>query len=125
QTSPVVQALPSSHVAVLLAWAHPVVGLQVSSVQALPSLQSSGAPATHAPSTQVSAPLQTLPSEHDVPSATWAFTQPSVGLQLSVVQTLPSSHDMAVPATQSPATQRSLPLHGLPSAHCGSAVHTG
>ena len=40
--SPVVQALPSSHDALLLTWTHPVAGLQLSSVQGLPSLQLTG-----------------------------------------------------------------------------------
>jgi hypothetical protein len=39
QLSPIVQALPSSHALVLFVWTHPVVGLQLSSVHGLLSLQ--------------------------------------------------------------------------------------
>ena len=39
QVSPRVQALPSSHAAVLLVKTHPVAGTQVSVVHTLPSLQ--------------------------------------------------------------------------------------
>ena len=39
QVSLVVQALPSVHGALLLAYAQPVAGLQASSVQGLPSVQ--------------------------------------------------------------------------------------
>jgi hypothetical protein len=45
----------------------PVAGLQLSVVQGLPSLQSSGVPDVHARSWQVSMPLQRLPSLHWVP----------------------------------------------------------
>src|SRR5207249_2424340 len=49
QASLVVQALPSLHGAVLLVCAQPVDGLQVSSVQRLPSSQLGAAPPTHRP----------------------------------------------------------------------------
>jgi hypothetical protein len=55
------------------AWVHPLTGLQASVVQALPSSQSSGVPAAHTPLWQVSVPLQTVVSAHDVPFATGGF----------------------------------------------------
>ena len=69
---------------------HPVVGLQGSSVHGLESLQLSGAVARQKPDVHCSTPLQTLPSEHEVPSGAGACRQPRVGSQLSVVHTLPS-----------------------------------
>ena len=66
--SPVVQALPSVHAAVLLAWAQPLAGLQESSVQTLPSSQLRGVPPTQVPAlSQVSLVVQKLPSLHAVP----------------------------------------------------------
>jgi hypothetical protein len=58
----VVQALPSSHGAVLLAKAQPKVGLQESSVQGLLSLQTIGDPALHVPPPQVPPLVQAFPS---------------------------------------------------------------
>src|SRR5437899_783008 len=45
----------------------PCTGSHVSVVQGLLSLQLRGAPAVHTPARQVSAPLHTLPSLHEVP----------------------------------------------------------
>jgi len=64
QASPVVQALPSLHGWVLLMNSHPVAGLQVSLVQALPSMQGNGAPPTQVPDAQVSPVVQASPSLH-------------------------------------------------------------
>jgi hypothetical protein len=66
QTSPSGQEVPSAR----SACSQPVTGSQVSLVHAFESSQSSGAPLLQAPAWQVSAPLQTLPSPHAVPSAT-------------------------------------------------------
>jgi hypothetical protein len=75
QVSAPLQALPSLHAVPLLTavFAHPVVVLHESLVQRLLSLQLSAVPAVQAPLWQVSAPLQTLPSEHDVPLVTAGF----------------------------------------------------
>jgi hypothetical protein len=51
-------------------WRQPRVGSHESVVHALLSLQFGLVPATHAPAWQVSFPLHTLPSAHDVPLAT-------------------------------------------------------
>jgi hypothetical protein len=52
QVSLVVQALPSSHGAVLFACVQPVAGLQESVVHTLPSLQSGGGPPAQLPPSQ-------------------------------------------------------------------------
>jgi hypothetical protein len=83
----------------------------------LPSLQTSGVPAVQAPLWHVSAPLQTVASAHEVPLATGVVWHPRVGLQVSVVQTLPSLQTRGVPAVHTPAWQVSSPLQRLPSAH--------
>jgi hypothetical protein len=69
----------------------------------LPSSQLSGAPGVQTPLWQLSAPLQTLPSAHDVPFSTGVFVQPNAGSQESVVQTLESLQLMVVPGVQVPA----------------------
>jgi len=57
-----------------------------------------------------------LPSEHDVPLVTFAFWQPTIGSQVSVVQTLASLQLSAVPEVHTPSWQVSSPLQTLPSA---------
>src|SRR5438105_4328997 len=74
QVSPVVQALPSSQEAVLLAFTHPVALLHESSVQWLPSLQLGAAPPTQTLNAQVSPVVQALPSSQE--AALLAFTHP-------------------------------------------------
>src|SRR5205807_8342832 len=64
QVSAVVQALPSVQGAVFGVFTQPVAGLQVSSVQTLPSLQLRAGPPTQTPPAQVSAVVQALPSLH-------------------------------------------------------------
>jgi hypothetical protein len=61
-TSGAVQVLPSLHGAVLFVLMQPTAGLQVSSVQPLPSLQLGGAPPTHVPPAQVSLVVHAFPS---------------------------------------------------------------
>jgi hypothetical protein len=63
-----VQRFPSSHGPVLFVKTHPVAGLHVSVVQALPSLQTTGEP-PHVPPVQTSPLVQALPSLHPDPSA--------------------------------------------------------
>ena len=69
----------------------------------------------HTPDWQVSAPLQTLASAHDVPFATGVRRQPAFGSQVSVVQGLLSAQLTGVPGWQTPARQTSTPLQRLPS----------
>src|SRR6185369_15937983 len=99
--SPVVHALPSLHGFVLAVKTQPDAGAHASSVQGLPSLQTSGTPPLHEPfaGLQVSTPLQALPSLHTigVPCAqSWSGPQVSTPLHgfrssqsADVVQTLP------------------------------------
>src|SRR5439155_22246408 len=84
QVSFVVHALPSSHGAMLLVCAQPVDGLQVSSVQRLPSSQLGPAPPRHRPPLQASLVVQALPSLQATGLLVW--TQPLVGSQLASVQ---------------------------------------
>src|SRR5437762_14080323 len=83
QVSLVVQALPSSQVAVLLVWTHPVAGLQLSLVQGLPSLQSGAGPPTQRPPPVGSLVVQALPSSPAAASVLSA--QAVVELPLAVV----------------------------------------
>jgi hypothetical protein len=80
-------------------------------------LQSSAIPALQVPAWQVSAPLQALPSAHDVPFATAGYWQPDAGLQVSLVHGLPSVQTSGVPAPHVPPWQVSAPLHAFPSPH--------
>jgi hypothetical protein len=96
---------------------HPVEGLQLSVVHTFPSLQTSAVPAAHTPAWQVSAPLQTFPSEHAVPFATGAVAHPVAGTHESVVHGLASLQTSAVPAVHVPLWQVSAPLQRLVSAH--------
>jgi hypothetical protein len=96
---------------------HPVTGLQLSVVHALPSLQTRGVPPAQKPLWQVSSPLQTLPSVHDEPSASAVCWQPATGSQLSVVHEFESPQARGAPAVHEPLWQVSLPLQTLPSAH--------
>jgi len=113
QVSVGVQALPSSQVLALGVWVHPVVGLHVSSVQGLLSLQVSAVPLAHSPSEQVSPVVQGLPSLQGPSMATKA--QPPVALQLSAVQGSPSTQFSAGPPTQFPASQVSAMVQRSPS----------
>ena len=62
QVSLVVQALPSLQGFVLSTCAQPLAGLQLSSVQRFPSLQSGAGPPTQDPPEQVSLVVQAFPS---------------------------------------------------------------
>jgi hypothetical protein len=62
QVSPVVQAFPSSQGFVLFVYTHPVAGLQLSVVQTLLSLQTTGAPGWQTPPPQVSPNVHAFPS---------------------------------------------------------------
>src|SRR5882672_8906279 len=90
---------------------------QVSVVHGLASLQLSGVPAVHTPVWQVSAPLHTVPSAHEVPLETAACWQPESGRHESTVHAFASLQSSGVPAAQVPPWQVSRPLHALLSAH--------
>jgi hypothetical protein len=113
QVSAVVQALLSSHGALLLACVQPLAGLQLSSVQTLLSSQSSAGPLPQAPPLQVSVVVQASPSLHG--AVLLACTHPVMVLQLSSVQTFPSSQLGGGPPTQAPLLQASFVVQASPS----------
>jgi hypothetical protein len=115
QVSFVVQALPSSHDAVLLVWTQPVAGSQVSSVQTFPSSQFGAAPPAQLPPEHVSFVVQALPSSQGAELSVW--THPVAGSQVSSVQTLPSLQFGGAPPTQLPPEQVSFVVQALPSLH--------
>jgi len=111
----VVQALPSEQgFESSFAKRHwPFAGLQESSVQALPSSQTTDGVPTHAPEAQWSV-VQALPSEQGFESSFANTHWPFVELQESSVQALPSSHTTEGVPTQAPATQESV-VQAFPS----------
>jgi hypothetical protein len=113
QVSPVVHSLESLQGAVLFVLTHPEAGLQESSVQTFPSLQSSGGPPAQLP------PEQASPVVHAFPSLQGAvllvFTHPVVGLQESSVQRLLSSQSRGDEPTHSPPEQVSTVVQTSPS----------
>src|SRR5205807_2570107 len=115
QVSLVVHALPSSHGLVLLVCTQPVCVLHVSVVQTLPSSQLGAGPPTHVPLAQVSLVVHAFPSLHGL--VLLVCTQPVWVLQLSVVQTLPSSQLGAALPAALPFSQVSLVVHAFPSSH--------
>jgi len=104
QVSEPLQTLPSGHGVPLTTGLllQPKTGSQESVVQTLESLQLRAVPVEQTPAWQVSFPLQTLPSPHDVPFKTGVFEHPATGSQESVVQTLASLQSSAVPDVQLP-----------------------
>jgi hypothetical protein len=93
----------------------PVTALHESVVHGFESLQLSAVPAVQVPVWHVSAPLQALPSEQEVPFDTFACAQPLTALHVSVVHRLLSLQLSAVPGVQAPPWQVSEPLHTFPS----------
>ena len=89
----------------------------MSVVQGLASAQLRADPGVQAPAWQVSAPLHTFPSLHDVPFATARLRQPATGSQLSVVHGLLSLQLSGAPGEHTPSWQVSAPLHTFPSPH--------
>ena len=113
-TSPIVHALPSSQASVLLAKTHPVAGLQLSVVHALPSSHTRGTPGWHVPPVHTSPTVQAFPSEQEF--ASFVKTQPPVaGSQLSLVQGLLSLQTTPAPDRHAPMAQKSAAVHALPS----------
>jgi hypothetical protein len=106
QVSFVVQALLSSHGAVLLVYTHPVAGLQLSSVHGFVSAQFGGGPPTQVPPEQVSFVVQALLSLHA--AVLLVCTHPVARLQLSSVHGFVSSQFGGGPPTQVPPEQVSF-----------------
>jgi hypothetical protein len=113
--STVVQTSWSLHGRLLGVWVQPDPGLQPSVVHTLPSSQGRGVPATQTPPLHVSPTVHALPSSHAL--LAFVFTQPSVGLQLSIVHGLPSSQLTAGPPAHVPPLQRSPDVHWSSSLH--------
>jgi hypothetical protein len=111
----VVQALPSSHAAVLSTCTQPDAGLHESSVQPFPSSQLGATPPTQEPAAHVSFVVQALLSLQG--SVLSTCTQPIAGLHESSVQPLESLQFGATPPTQAPAAQVSFVVQALPSSH--------
>src|SRR5437870_4991687 len=123
QVSPVVHALPSSQASVFGAWTQPLPESQESSVQGLPSSQSSDGPPTHAPAAHVSAVVQALPSWHGfaLKPTTWHVPVP---LQVpSSVQTL-ASLQAQPPCSKKQSAEQQSPLTVLPSSHSSPGSRT-
>jgi hypothetical protein len=115
QTSPVVQALPSSQLLLLLVLVQlPVVVSQPSVVQGLLSLQTLALPGWQLPPKQLSLVVQALPSLQ-LTALLVVRQLPVAWSQLSVVQRLPSSQVVAGPPLQLPLWQTSPLVHALPS----------
>jgi hypothetical protein len=111
--SPLVHALPSLQLIVLLVKTQPLTVLHASLVQMLPSLHVWVAPAWQDLLAHVSPMVQTLPSLQDALLA--VLVQPLVTLQASLVQPLPSSQLMLAPGLQMPPAHVSPSVQTLPS----------
>jgi hypothetical protein len=108
--SPKVQALPSSHGALLLAAVQPSTGSQLSSVHGLPSLQKMFPPGEHAPAWQVSPAVQTVPSSQLPPSLTAvAVHEPAKGTQVFLAHGVSLASEQVTRVAKSTA-QVPLPL---------------
>jgi hypothetical protein len=112
-TSPLVQAFPSSQGAELFVNTQPVAGLQLSLVQTLLSLQTTGVPAWQVPPPQVSPVVHAFPSSQA--AALFVWTQPVAGLHESSVHGLLSLQVTAAPAWQVPLPQVSPAVQAFPS----------
>ena len=89
QISPVVQRFPSSHGRVFGSATHPFSAEQESSVQGLPSVQSTALPPPHALAPHTVPSVQGFPSSQAI--AFGVITHPISGSQLSSVHRFPSS----------------------------------
>ena len=128
QISLPLQALPSEHEvpAATATWVTPATGSQLSVVHGLLSLVGGGVPAIQTPDPlQVSLPLQTLASAHEVPAAAGVCVTPATGSQLSDVHGLPSSTATAEPGMQAPSWQASPAVQALLSLHAVPLVAAG
>jgi hypothetical protein len=110
-----VHALLSSHGVLLKTTKQPLAELQRSSVQGLPSSQTIGTPPPHTPPEHVVPTMQASPlRQGSVLSACAQTNAPPAELQMSVVQTLPSSQTgWHVAVQQEPG----VPF-AAPSSHC-------
>ena len=114
-----VHALPSVHGAALKTWSQPLSGVHGSSVQGLPSSQTTAAPGWQLPPPQASFCVQTSPSEQGAVLFAWLHSP--VLEQLSVVQGFWSSHTVASPGRHLPLRQLPSPVHGSPSSQVSAS----
>lgn len=117
QTSPLVHKFPSSQAKALLVCSQPFLLLQVSLVQALPSSQNTNtltAKPTQLPPAHASNSLHSLPSSQG--NVLPMCVQPSLALQISMVQRFLSSQLAAAPL-HLPPSQVSANVQALPSSH--------
>src|SRR5262249_40074713 len=91
----------------------PSEGLQLSSVQGLPSSQLGGGPPAQLPALQVSLVVQALPSSHEELLFEW--WHPLGGSHEASVQPLLCAQSGAEPPTQMPSAHRSDVVQALPS----------
>jgi hypothetical protein len=98
-----VHAFPSLHPLELFVNTHPEPGLQLSLVQAFPSLHDRLPPPPHPPPWQWSLTVHAFPSLH--PLELFVNTHPEPELQLSLVQAFPSLHDRLPPPPHPPPWQ--------------------
>ena len=110
---PAAQSLLSKQLAVLLATLQPDLASQLSVVHRLPSSQTVALPPLQRPPLHTSFWVQASPSSQDAVFA--PLTQPDVLLQLSAVQTLPSSQFRALPPAHVPPLQASPTVQASPS----------
>ena len=115
QTSPLVQALPSSHGAVVLLLTQPLVVTHESAVHGLLSLQFTLPPPVHLPLTQASPLVQASLSLQAKPAFKWV--QPVCGLQASTVHGWASSQFRVAPAPHLLFKHESPWVQALPSSH--------
>ena len=115
--SAVVQAFPSSHVAVVWEVTHPEAESHPSDTQAFPllSLQIKGGPPLHVPALHVSAVVQAFPSSHD--AVVWDVTHPEAESHPSDTHTSPllESHVSGGPPLHVPALHVSAVVQAFPS----------
>src|SRR5207249_861779 len=115
QVSFVVQALPSLHGAVLFVWVQAVPRHPPSVAQEHTSSLLAGCHPARLPPLRASFCLTASPLPYGAVFCCWV--QPVAGLQLSVVQTSPSSQLGAGPPTHVPPLQVSFVVQALPSLH--------
>ena len=117
-----VQLFISSQGSVRLSEIQPMVGEQVSVVQAFPSSQTNSASPVQAPSKQESSRVQRLSSSQEVPSmANSVVHSPVSGSHPVDVVHIFASHSFKVPE-QTPSVQVSSVVHRLPSSHGTASV---
>jgi hypothetical protein len=93
----------------------PLLGLQPSSVQGLPSLHANAAPGLQPPAEQVSPLVHRSASSQGFLLALWL--QPLWLSQASSVHGLPSPQSVGLPPLHTPWLHTSWPVQTLPSLH--------